>query len=338
MLPLSLVLVAAFTMFRSHTPFHRLLRASIESASLKTARHGLSSMRYVPQLLSAAPSQSSKLQHPPRKLPSTSRGGTPTAVDAHPTRGILTDILHRADDGFTVAKLRCSGGPQTTGIAGVGAEVTITADPGVGLETLSRGQQLLVSGRWVRNKKYGVQLRVSSVTLEDGALKKGAAAHAASAAPSARSVLASRAIKGIGPRLANVLLTKYGDNALDVLLHAEREELLALPGIGPKTLSTIQESLAQWQSKRGALDFARSLGLSERQSNELCKVFGVGTEKEVRTNPYLLWNLSPGAPSTQPFHPALPPSPSIRPFHPALPPRRTHPYPCLLPTLPRLPP
>jgi DNA uptake protein ComE-like DNA-binding protein len=109
----------------------------------------------------------------------------------------------------------------------------------------------------------------------------------------------SRAVKGVGPKLAAALLTRFGERTLDVLRGRGRPgdeaELLDVPGVGPKTLERIRSSVETWESLREALAFSRTLGvLSDAQVAHLVSVHGPRTEAAVRGNPYLLLDLFPG--------------------------------------------
>lgn len=67
-----------------------------------------------------------------------------------------------------------------------------------------------------------------------------------------------------------------------MLLSEEREEeLLRMPGIGPKTLGKIRTSARQWADSRDALGFGLSLGLSASQAYALVKKHGADSESKV---------------------------------------------------------
>ena len=84
-------------------------------------------------------------------------------------------------------------------------------------------------------------------------------------------------------------MQEFGESTLDVLLSEEREEeLLSMPGIGPKTLGRIRTSARQWADSRDALGFGLSLGLSASQAYALVKKHGADSETKVRPNPYML--------------------------------------------------
>ena len=137
-----------------------------------------------------------------------------------------------------------------------------------------------------------------------------------STAEGMEELLCSNAIKGVGPKLAAALVQalppgcaaplpppcrpplardgqpaphpeqEFGESTLDVLLSEEREEeLLRVPGMGPKTLERVRTSARQWADSRDALGFGLSLGLSGAQAYALVKKHGASSEAKVAAYP-----------------------------------------------------
>ena len=151
--------------------------------------------------------------------------------------GTVRRVLFRADSGYTVATLDCS--PQGR------KAVVITSNHCLAL--VQPGERLAVVGRWTEHHKFGTQLQVESTSgLETGATP--------STAEGMEELLCSRAIKGVGPKLAATLVQEFGESTLDVLLSEEREEeLLRVPGMGAKTLERVRTSAREWADSRDAL-------------------------------------------------------------------------------------
>ena len=163
--------------------------------------------------------------------------------------------------------------------------------------------------QWTEHHKFGTQLQVESTSgLETGATP--------STAEGMEELLCSNAIKGVGPKLAAALVQalppgcaaplpppcrpplardgqpaphpeqEFGESTLDVLLSEEREEeLLRVPGMGPKTLERVRTSARQWADSRDALGFGLSLGLSGAQAYALVKKHGASSEAKVAAYP-----------------------------------------------------
>ena len=207
--------------------------------------------------------------------------------------GTVRRVLFRADTGYTVATLDCSPEGQKA--------VVITSNHCLAL--VQPGERLSVVGRWTEHQRFGAQLQVESTSgAEVGTTP--------STAEGMEELLSSRAIKGVGPKLAAALVQaqpplshhrrtshtsplsnvnpnptpkqEFGENTLGVLLSEEREEeLLRMPGIGPKTLGRIRTSARQWADSRDALGFGLSLGLSASQAYALVKKHGADSETKV---------------------------------------------------------
>ena len=77
------------------------------------------------------------------------------------------------------------------------------------------------------------------------------------------SLLQNKVVKGVGPKLASSLLSKFGERTLDVLRgdgsSDDQQSLLGIPGLGEKKLATIRSSVEEWEGLLTALAFGRRL-------------------------------------------------------------------------------
>ena len=105
---------------------------------------------------------------------------------------------------------------------------------GLGLAMFKENDKVLLSGKWAYNEKYDqIQLQVTDVQENTA---RGRAEIV--------SYLSSKAIKGVGPKTAERIYDKFGEESLDVLdNHPER--LLRIKGISINTLKTIKKSYEQ---------------------------------------------------------------------------------------------
>ena len=73
------------------------------------------------------------------------------------------------------------------------------------------------------------------------------------------ALLKSKTVKGVGPKLAQTLLSTFGARALEVLRGEgsaeETTRLHAIHGIGEKTLIKIRSSMETWDALKGGLTF-----------------------------------------------------------------------------------
>ena len=112
--------------------------------------------------------------------------------------------------------------------------------------------------------------------------------------PSAiESFLTSPAVKGVGPKLAVALVSRFGSRTLAALRGEDEgiddDALLAVAGLGEKTLVRLRKSLREWSALADAQIFARGLGcLSEAQVATLTGKYAEATESAVRADPCVL--------------------------------------------------
>ena len=162
-------------------------------------------LRARPRAHLAAPLQAGK------KRDHVSRSRVPKLLELGPVddvRGIVSDTIYRSEDnGYTVLRLKLlAQEADDTGMAS--GEVIVTAR--TGLENAYKGQQLRVGGEVVQNPKFGRQLQASWTEVDDRPL-------GAAPASTVLDVLNTGIIKGIGPKLASVLVERFGENTLEVL-------------------------------------------------------------------------------------------------------------------------
>ena len=122
-----------------------------------------------------------------RPAPAPSASSEPAGLN-----GTVRRILYRADSGYTVATLDCTAGAG--GAAGAGARAVVITSPHC-LALVQPGERLAVVGRWAQHQRYGAQLQVEA-TRE---LRVGPTP---GSDDELLDLLSSKAIKGVGPKLA----------------------------------------------------------------------------------------------------------------------------------------
>jgi len=171
-------------------------------------------------------------------------------------------VYANPENGFSVVRLEPDG-------AG-----TVTATgPLLGLRD---GDRLRVTGRWVEHPRFGRQLEVASfVQLLPSSLD------------GIRRYLASRRVRGVGPKTAERLVEAFGLDTLDVLdRHPER--LLEVRGIGSATARRIAASWEQQRGHREVLLFLASHGVAAGVAMKVARRYGATALEVVRSNPYRL--------------------------------------------------
>ena len=138
-----------------------------------------------------------------------------------------------------------------------------------------------VSGSWVTNN-YGRQLQISDMVMPElnsaGILE----------------FLKDGQIKGIGPKIAERIYKKFGDNLLSVFENTP-EKLLSVKGISEKKLEVIQHTWTAMAGKRQTMIELRGMGLAFGIINKLLKKFEQNPRMaihRVKTDPYFLaWEI-----------------------------------------------
>ena len=144
-------------------------------------------------------------------------------------RSIETVIYSNEDNGYAI----CDFGTDDDDL------ITIVGT----LPYVSEGDVLSVYGRWVHNPKYGRQFKV-----EEYEKKLPADSNAI------LRYLASRAIKGIGPKTAKKIVDEFGEDTFEVLEH-HPDWLSRLPGITLKKAEAISEEFKAQSGIRSAMIF-----------------------------------------------------------------------------------
>src|SRR5690349_2794971 len=140
-------------------------------------------------------------------------------------------VFHAADTNFTVARLVTAGHEQVT-IVGA-------------LFDLQEGAPLHLSGKWIHDKKFGRQFKVTSYRLTTPNTLIGI-----------ERFLGSKTFKGIGPEIAKRLVKQFGMDTINVIeKHPER--LTEVQGIGESRAKTIAEVYATQRHVENVMVFLR---------------------------------------------------------------------------------
>lgn len=133
-----------------------------------------------------------------------------------------------------------------------------------------------LEGEFHTHPRYGEQFKVSSYreALPDDA-------------EGIYQYLASGTVKGIGAKYARLIVEAFGPESLRVIEETP-EELLNIPGIGPKKLEKIVTSYHETRAFAEVSMALGRIGLTTAQSIRLYKEYGEGAVSVVTENPYRL--------------------------------------------------
>ncbi len=99
--------------------------------------------------------------------------------------------------------------------------------------------------------------------------------------------LASGAMKGIGRKTAAAIVSRFGENTLDII-EKEPDRLTEIPGIGEKTAGKISEAFGKQREFANIVLYTQRYGISAENAMKLYHVYGDDTVKALEENPYRL--------------------------------------------------
>lgn len=190
------------------------------------------------------------------------RGGiTPPKDGLTQLKGTVEHIIYcNEDNGYTVMD--------------VGLEDDVVTACGV-MPYIDEGDSLILWGNWVHNPKYGRQFKVEQYERDMPADSAAILRY-----------LSSRAIKGIGPKLAERIVAQFGDETLDVMEN-HPEWLSDVQGISRKKAEEIAEDFRAKAGIRSAMMFFRDY-FGAAMTVRIYKQWGSGAVDIARKNPYRL--------------------------------------------------
>ncbi|MBB5805761.1 exodeoxyribonuclease V alpha subunit [Saccharothrix ecbatanensis] len=183
---------------------------------------------------------------------------------------ILEAVLERItfaneETGYTVARVDTGRGADLITVVGS----LLGAQP---------GESIRMRGRWGSHPQYGKQFHVDDYTTVLPATIQGI-----------RRYLGSGLIKGIGPVLADRIVTHFGVDALDVIEH-EPQRLIEVPKLGPKRTKLIADAWEEQKAIKEVMVFLQGVGVSTSLAVRIYKQYNDKAIDVVRQEPYRLAN------------------------------------------------
>jgi exodeoxyribonuclease V alpha subunit len=184
--------------------------------------------------------------------------------------------FYNAENGYTVLRLRPDSGKgsHAVHVAGLSRDGLITV---VGnLPELSPGEHLHLEGRWDKHPRHGSQFKAEVCEQTLPASVAGI-----------QSYLGSGMIKGIGPKLAERIVSHFQEKTFDVI-EEDPERLLRVPGIGMDRLQKIAAAWVEQKQVKEIMVFLHSHGVSTNLAVKIYKTYGEAALETVQKNPYQL--------------------------------------------------
>lgn len=174
---------------------------------------------------------------------------------------IDTISFQNPENGWSVFRLKTSDYIETITVTGY-------------FSILKPGEYIAIEGQWTEHRQYGKQFKSTKAELIRPSSKDGIMRY-----------LSSGVIHGIGPKIAEKIVTYFGDKTFEILdLHPER--LKEVPLIGKKKAELIMN---QWSESKRFRDIELTLtelGFSPLMIQKVIAVYGHQTHVILKENPY----------------------------------------------------
>jgi len=144
------------------------------------------------------------------------------------------------------------------------------------------GQRVRMTGSWEEHPSHGKQFSFDSLEPLEPADTEGLVAY-----------LSSPTFKGIGPTIAQRIVDRLGESALEAI----REDpscLKGIRGLKEETAAALARALESSLGAHKALAWLRSLGLGPGQSARIHTALGDKTEETIQEDPYQLARIVEG--------------------------------------------
>ena len=138
---------------------------------------------------------------------------------------------------------------------------------------------MILNGEWQKGK-YGAQLQVDSFEEIVPQTVDGV-----------RGYLSSRLIKGVGEVTADLIVRRFGADALRIL-EKEPERLLEIKGITPSRLEEIKASYDESRCLRGLMILLSPFNITPTTATKIYEHFGAKSVDILKSNPFELCQIS----------------------------------------------
>lgn len=185
------------------------------------------------------------------------------------TGEVLTIIYQNEINSYTIAEIYSEETEKIETIVGY-------------LPFIAEGDNLKLIGNFVEHKEYGKQFKVDTFekmmpqTLD-----------------SLERYLGNGNIKGVGPATAKKIVTKFGENTIDVLKYNPLE-LSTIKGINKEKAMAISESFIESWEVWQIVKFLEKFNIGIENAKRIFDALGVNAINKIEENPYILIDLARG--------------------------------------------
>lgn len=183
---------------------------------------------------------------------------------------IAAVVFQNQENGYAVIKLQSEDG----------ALITVVGT----IPVPAAGERLIVTGKWTTHTAYGKQFEAEFLErlLPDSTAE-------------ILAYLSSRAVRGIGPKTAEKIVSRFGENSLKILDSAP-ERLTEIDGISMKKALEMGASFRRQVGVRRLIEFLAAYHIPAEIAVRVYRVYGERSLELVHENPYLLAQPQFGAP------------------------------------------
>ena len=189
---------------------------------------------------------------------------SPTPVSLATLEAVLERITYaNEENGYTVARVATRGSADLTTVVGN----LLGAQP---------GESLRMRGVWKSHPQFGRQFEVRDYTTVLPATIQGI-----------RRYLGSGLIKGIGPKMAERIVTHFDLDTLRVI-EEEPARLIEVLGLGPKRTAMIGRAWEEQKAIKEVMLFLQGVGVSTSIAVRIYKTYKDASISVVKNEPYKL--------------------------------------------------
>ena len=138
------------------------------------------------------------------------------------------------------------------------------------------GEELHAEGQWNRHPSHGRQFQAKTIRCITPTSTEGI-----------RRYLASGMIKGIGPKYAERIVEKFGEQTLEII-DQQSARLREVEGIGVNRCALIKKSWTEQRGVREIMIFLQSHGIGTAKAARIYRQYGADAIAVVKRNPYRL--------------------------------------------------
>lgn len=185
--------------------------------------------------------------------------------------GVVQSLIYKNEEsGYSVARILLSDGSETT-VVGI-------------MPFLGAGERIAAAGDYVSHPQHGAQFSVAEYTRQMPASAQGIYEY-----------LASRVVRGIGPKTARAIVERFGADTFDILANSP-EQLSHIRGITRERAREIRESFLRLNAMRVLIEFLTAHTLPAYFVAPLLRIYGEDAVSHIERDPYLLCDEAFGLP------------------------------------------